>query len=67
MSAPKQIVHIRKVNVGGMNETPRRTTYEVFYPAGKGRKHAEEVRRLLEAIIRAIETPASDNPDKREK
>lgn len=54
MSVPKRIVHIRKVDVGGEG-SPRRTTYEVFYPAGKGRKHAEDVRRVIEAVIRALE------------
>jgi hypothetical protein len=53
MNDAKRIVHIRKVDVGGEG-SPRRSTYEVFYPAGKGRKHAEDVRRVIEAVIRAL-------------
>jgi hypothetical protein len=61
MSAAKRIVHIRKVDVGGEG-SPRRSTYEVFYPAGKGRKHAEDVRRLVEAVIRAV-SDSDRNPE----
>lgn len=61
MKRRKTIVHVRRIeNGGGDTGKPLRTTFEVFYPAGKGRKHADNMRRKIQNFI--LDNPELSTP-----